>query len=210
MKILVGISSELLSTLIEDFWIFSFFSGAFAEFRKTAISFVMSVCPSVRPPTSNNSVPTWQIFMKFEYLFSKICGENSSLIRIWQEWLVLYMNAKIIFLSYLAYFFLEWDTFQTKVIEKFKTHLCLVTFFFEIRAFYEIMWKNIVEDRPQMTIWCMVIARWIPKTINSHPEYVILIVVLLQQWLNDSASMLHHSTLSVLLILGTGCARATV
>jgi hypothetical protein len=36
-----------------------------------------------------------------------------------------------------------------KVVEKIKTHIL----FPENRAFYEIMWKNIVEpDRPQMTI----------------------------------------------------------
>ena len=49
-------------------------------------------------------------------------------------------------------------------------------FFFENRAVYEIMWKNIVEpDRPQMTIQCLCIAWWIPKTTNTHSEYVILI-----------------------------------
>ena len=31
-------------------------------------------------------------------------------------------------------------------------------FFSEIRALYEITWKNIVEDTPQMTIWCMIIS----------------------------------------------------
>jgi len=31
------------------------------------------------------------------------------------------------------------------------------------------MWKNIVErDRPQMTIWRMRIACWIPKVTNTH------------------------------------------
>ena len=36
--------------------------------------------------------------------------------------------------------------FQTKVVEKIKTHiLWSVTFFSENRAVYEIMWKNIVE-----------------------------------------------------------------
>jgi len=31
-------------------------------------------------------------------------------------------------------------------------------------AIYEVMWKNIVEQgRPQMTIWHMHIACWIPK-----------------------------------------------
>jgi hypothetical protein len=38
----------------------------------------------------------------------------------------------------------------------------------ENHAFYEIMWKNIVElDRPQMTIWRMRIACWIRK-VHTH------------------------------------------
>ena len=36
------------------------------------------------------------------------------------------------------------------------------------------MWKTIVEpDRPQVTIWRMRIACWIPKATNTHSEYVI-------------------------------------
>jgi hypothetical protein len=58
--------------------------------------------------------------------------------------------------------------FQTKVVEKIKTHIsCSMTFskHFEI---YEIMWKNSVElGRPQMTIWCMGISYWIPNTSNT-------------------------------------------
>jgi len=44
--------------------------------------------------------------------------------------------------------------FQTKVVEKAKTHiLCSVNFSFENRAVNEIIWKNVVErDRPQMTV----------------------------------------------------------
>jgi hypothetical protein len=39
------------------------------------------------------------------------------------------------------------------------------------------MWKNIVEPgRPQITIWRMLMACWIPKTTNTHSEYVILII----------------------------------
>ena len=38
------------------------------------------------------------------------------------------------------------------------------------------MWKNIVElDRLQMTMWHICIACWIPKSTNTHLEYVILI-----------------------------------
>jgi hypothetical protein len=56
--------------------------------------------------------------------------------------------------KYLAQFFLEPEMFQTKVVEKIKTHiLCSLTLFFENRAVYQIMWKNMLEpDRPQMTI----------------------------------------------------------
>jgi len=44
--------------------------------------------------------------------------------------------------------------FQTKLVEKVKTHiLCSGTFFLENRAVYEKMWKNVVErSRPQITI----------------------------------------------------------
>jgi hypothetical protein len=43
---------------------------------------------------------------------------------------------------------------QTQVVEKIKTHiLCLIKFFPENRAVYEIMWNNIVQlDRPQLAI----------------------------------------------------------
>ena len=50
-----------------------FFSGAVAKLRKATISFVMSVRPSVRLSSWNNSAPTGRIFMKFdiELLFEK-------------------------------------------------------------------------------------------------------------------------------------------
>ena len=79
--------------------------------------------------------------------------------------------------------------FQTKVVEKIKTHiLCSVSFFSENRAVYEIMWENIVEpDRPQMTIQRMRIAHWIPKATNTHSEFVTRIEFPLQQWFHERA-----------------------
>jgi hypothetical protein len=39
------------------------------------------------------------------------------------------------------------------------------------------MWKNIVQlDRPQMEIWLMRIACWLPTDTNTDSEYVILIL----------------------------------
>ena len=43
--------------------------------------------------------------------------------------------------------------FQTKVVEKIKTHFVFDNVFLENRAVYEILWKNMVEpDRPHMTV----------------------------------------------------------
>ena len=39
----------------------------------------------------------------------------------------------------------------------------------------------------------MRIARWILKTTNTHPEYVIFIAFPLQQWLHAHASVLRYS-----------------
>ena len=72
---------------------------------------------------------------------------------------------------------------QTKLVEKIKTHFVFSNFFFfENRAVYEMMWKNIVEpDRPQMTIRPLRVACWIPKATNTHSGYVIRIASPLQQ-----------------------------
>ena len=49
---------------------------------------------------------------------------------------------------------------------------------------YEIPWKNIVQaDSPEMTIWRIRIACWIPKATDTHSQYVIIIAFPLQHWL---------------------------
>jgi hypothetical protein len=66
-------------------------------------------------------------------------------------------------------------------------------------AIYEIMWKNTVKPgRPQMTIWRIHIACWIPKATNTHFEDVILIAFLMQQWLHKRTSMLSYTYIACL------------
>jgi len=49
-------------------------------------------------------------------------------------------------------------------------------YFFQNSTVYEIKWKIIVEwGSPQLKIWRMRIACWIPKATNTYLEYVILI-----------------------------------
>jgi hypothetical protein len=58
--------------------------------------------------------------------------------------------------------------FQTKFVEKIKTHILFLITFFENRAVYEIMWENIVEPWwPQMAIWRTRIACWITKATDT-------------------------------------------
>jgi hypothetical protein len=63
------------------------------------------------------------------------------------------------------------------------------------------MWKNVVEpDRPQMAIWLIYIACWMPNATNTHSEYVILIALPLQQWLHERASNLHYMYIAILVM----------
>jgi len=152
---------------------FLLFLGAFAKLRKPAVRVGVSVRLSAR-----NSTPTRRIFIKFDIWvrFGKNCLVNWSLVKIWQEQRALHIKTDIHFWSYLAPFFLELKMFQTKVVEKIKTHiLCSVIFFSpHNRAVYDITWKNTVQpDRPKMIIRRMPFACWIRKATNTHSEYVI-------------------------------------
>jgi len=56
------------------------------------------------------------------------------------------------------------------------------------------MRKNIVQPgRPQMTIWHMRCACWIPKATNTHSEYVLIITFPRQQCLHEPASVLRYT-----------------
>jgi hypothetical protein len=96
------------------------FLGAFAKLQKATISFVIYVRLSVRPSILlHGTTPlqldgfSWNLI--FEEFVSKICREESSLIKIGQEWRVLYTKTSVHFVSYLAHFFLEWEMFRTKL-----------------------------------------------------------------------------------------------
>jgi hypothetical protein len=71
--------------------------------------------------------------------------------------------------------------FKAKVAEKIKTHFVFNNHFLN-HAVYEIMWKNTVElGRPQMTIWHMRIAHWIPQATIIHSCCVLLTAFPVQQ-----------------------------
>jgi len=59
--------------------------------------------------------------------------------------------------------------FPSKFVEEIKMLFISNNFFFpENRTVYGIMRKSIVEaERPQIKVWCMRIAYFIPKAINT-------------------------------------------
>jgi hypothetical protein len=68
------------------------------------------------------------------------------------------------------------------------------------------MWENSVEaDRPQMTIWRMRIACWVPKATDTHSGCVILIALLRQQWLRERVSMLRYTYFAFIVKTDTQC-----
>ena len=75
-----------------------------------------------------------------------------------------------VYLWYLAGFFLEWEMFQKKVVEKLKTHiLCSVTFFFRKSYRLRDNVENMVQpDRPQTTIQRML------QTHTQNMKYLLL------------------------------------
>jgi hypothetical protein len=52
-----------------------------------------------------------------------------------------------------------------------------------------------------MTIWRMCITPWVPKAENTYSEYVIFIVFLLQQWLDERTSLLRCTDITCLVRL---------
>ena len=79
--------------------------------------------------------------------------------------------------------------------ENQNTHFIFYNFFFDIRAIYEIMWKNMAEpDRPQMTLNSRKrFTCWITKATITHSEYVKFIALPRQHWLQERASMLRYT-----------------
>jgi len=125
-----------------------------------------------------DSVPTARIFMKFgiwvfwENLSRRIqilskSGKNNRYF----TWSPIYIFYHIHFLSYLAHFFLEWEMFQIKVVEKIKTHiLCSVTFLQKSCRLWDKVEKynGVGQNTDNMAH-----AHWMFDTLGSRHTFTI-------------------------------------
>jgi len=84
----------------------------------------LSVCPLVCIELLSSYLTDFQEIW-YLGIFRKFVEKNWSFIKNGQEYQVFYMKTNVHFWSYLAEFFLEWEMFQTNVVEKMKTHFML-------------------------------------------------------------------------------------
>ena len=94
----------------------------------------------------------------------------------------------------LVRFFLEWEMFETKIVQKIKTHILRPITLFRKSC---RLWDNVEKysTARQATdgniIRRMGIAYWITEATDTHSQHVILIVFPLQQWLHERAPVLR-------------------
>jgi hypothetical protein len=128
-----------------------------AKLRKATVCFVMSVCPSVRMEQLDSH---WTDFYECLYL----CIFRKSVERIQIS--------------------LNLTTITGNFNEDQYTFLIIFCpFLHKMRSVYENAGKYLDPNMTRITMWCMGIACWIPKSTDTHAECVILIAFPLQQWL---------------------------
>ena len=149
--------------------LFSCSTDAFAKLWEATICFVvyrMSFCLAVcnSDPIRRSFYVIWRLKL-FRKSIQKIhdalkSGRNNQHV----TWRPIH-----IFKSYLPKFFPELEMFQSKVVEKIKTHIfCSIHFFFENRTVCEIMWGKVGQTAEDSKIRRMRFACRIPKATNTH------------------------------------------
>jgi len=64
---------------------------------------------------------------------------------------------------------------------------------------YDVMCDNAVQpDTPLIAIWRVRALCWLIKLTGTLSEYIILIAFPLQQWIRESASLLHCTYIACL------------
>jgi len=161
------------------------FLGAFANLQIATLSFIISLCSSVRAH-GTTLLPlhgfSWKLI--FAYIFN-ICRENSHLNEIWQEWLVIYIKTNLYLSQYRSQFFLQWAMFHTAFLYKTKTHiLCSITYFRKSCRLWDDVEKycrarQVTEENMKRRVH---IAHRMTKAKISRLNYVISIVFEWQPW----------------------------
>jgi len=93
--------------------------------------------------------------------------------------------------SYLAEFFLEWEMFQTKVVEKTKTQICLMAFF---RKSYRVNYCRKIRQSRRGHRWTIITCRMrFAYRITKATNTVCNICCPRQHWLRERVSVLRYT-----------------
>ena len=136
--------------------------------QKATTSFIMSVCPYVRPSVLTEHLGSyWKDFHDISYwrIFRKTAEKIQASLKPGNNNGYFSLRPMYIFVPNLAQLFLD-----KRFIEDQNTHLCPLTLFFFFRNSC-LVWDNVERGWPQMTIWRMRIACWIHKTTNTHSHF---------------------------------------
>jgi hypothetical protein len=126
----------------------------------------------------------WAFFESVEKIQVQLKSDNNNGYFTWRP---MYIYNTIALNAYL-----EWEIFQTKVVEKIKTRVLWSIIFPESRAVYDIMRTNMVEpDRPQMTIYMAHALCVLDNYGYRHTLRIWNISCFWKQWFRERASKLH-------------------
>jgi hypothetical protein len=127
------------------------FLGELAELRNATISFIIAVHLSVSPSSWNYSAATDCIFMRFD-IWVRFDSKSSKFNYLSNQTKITgNLREELCTFMIISCRILLWVRYVSgKVVEKIKTHILdSIMFFFQNRAVYEIMWKNVIEpDKP--------------------------------------------------------------
>jgi hypothetical protein len=128
-----------------------------------------------------------------EISYSSIFSQIRRFIKVRKEQRVLYMEAYVHMWQYLARFFLEWEMFQTKIVQKIKTHFVFNHFLRQSCPVLDNEEKcgGARQATDDNIIRRMRFERWITNATSTHSECVILLAFPRQQWLRERTSMLR-------------------
>ena len=151
--------------------LFSCFLCAVAKLQKATINFVMSVYLSIHPHEMIQLTLdgfSWNYIFEFFLNILRKFKFHSDLSRIMGT--LDEDQYKFLIISHSVLLRLGNDSDRT--CREFKMHIWCSKkkfFFFQKLCFYEIMWENIVKSgRPQMIVWHMHIASWMPTATDTH------------------------------------------
>jgi hypothetical protein len=135
------------SSVTEEEEMYFAFNRRVRKIAKSTISFV--------PPSAwNNSAPTGQIFMKFDVLefFENMSRKFKVHLNLTRITSILHEDV-CTFVKISRWILLTMTNVSDKLCRENQNKILCSKTCSENRAFYEIMWKNMVQpDRPQMTI----------------------------------------------------------